>query len=205
MLRGASARRADIRGHGDDGFSVVEMIIAMLVFGIFSTAALSMTISMMHVTTRSIAIADTSMRARAVLGGVGRVLPAASTVNSPTRVGNDWYVEALFPPKLGAGSSTCTQWRLVASADQIQVRSWNTINAIPSVWKTLADHAVNDPTAQPPFTVLAPDAGFGSYRVTFDLYVTAAQGAKVHEQNEFALRNSSSVAAGTVCTEVGRP
>jgi prepilin-type N-terminal cleavage/methylation domain-containing protein len=190
----------------DDGFSLVELSVAMMVFGIFATAVATMTMSMMQVATRTRSIADASTKARAVLDQISRTLPSASQVNQPTQVGSDWYVEASFPPAAGAGTSSCAQWRLLAATDQLQVRTWNTVNPSASAWRTLADHVTNDPSTQRPFTVLAPDSGFSDYRVTIDIYLGTTDGGKAHNRTDFTLRNSGTVTLGTsVCTEVGRP
>lgn len=187
------------------GFSLVEMIISMIVLSILMVVMLTVTLSMSRAATHDRAIADTSAKTRKVLNRVGRTLPDASVVTTPgavgTGAGTRWYVEALVPAKPGSGSSTCLQWRV--SAGLFQTRSWPTVNPIPSGWTALTDRVVNTAT---PFTVLVPDAGFGSYRVLFDLYVASAQGATVHEQSQFTLRNSASISGGTaVCTEVPRP
>lgn len=213
MLRSRTADRTRSRTVGrvvrpgsDDGFSLVELSVAMMVLGVCAVAAAGMTLSMIKVATRTTAVADASTHLRGAFDEVGRALPSASQVNAPTLVGGDWYIEALFPPTSASVTSRCSQWRLAAATNQLQVRTWDTVNAVPSAWRLLAGGVVNDPTTQPPFTVIDPDVAFGSYRVSFRLRARAVDVGTVDQRVDFALRNSGvHTGVGPVCTQVGRP
>jgi prepilin-type N-terminal cleavage/methylation domain-containing protein len=141
----------------DSGFSLIELIVAMSIFGallvLFATTILNFTTA----TTRTVQTSDQGSEARDVFNLFDRQVRSASAINRPVEVGTNWYVEFrtdALPP------STCTQWVLRTATHTLATRSWITgvtPPATPSSWRTIATDVVNltgplSAGGQPPFT-----------------------------------------------------
>lgn len=115
---------------------------------------------------KSQGIADSTTEVRRAFDRMDRQMRYADAVNLPVPVGTSYYVE--FRTSADGdndGMPTCTQWRLDAATDELQVRTWETSGTGTSglaPWETVARHIVNDPAAadQRPFTFAAAGRTF---------------------------------------------
>src|SRR5205085_1351765 len=114
---------------------------------------------MASTTSRVYASTTATTDGRQVLDVLSRQLGFASAANLPVQVGQNWYLE-FESDAVNAGSDPqCTQWRYQNSTGLVQYRSWSTVTLLGSTWSTAARSIVNDPTTQPPFTLLPNDTG----------------------------------------------
>jgi prepilin-type N-terminal cleavage/methylation domain-containing protein len=201
-------RRLRQRRRDDAGFTLVEFVVASAILSTLLTVFLVSVQSMAGSATRVQAVADSATQARQALDRIGRQLAYASAVNTPVLVGQNWYLEYETDAVPNGGLPTCTQWRLVAASDQLQVRSWSQVDNTPSSWTIVARSVVNDPATQPPFAVYDTDSGYTLLRVGVDLRVQLRNAPVLQNQAQYTLRNSAdapSPSATTVCTTAGRP
>jgi hypothetical protein len=193
---------------GDAGHTVVEMVVSMAIFS-FVMVAFGLTTKVMAGSTgRVVASIDSAEQARLATDAFSRAVPYAAQVNTPTRVGNDWYVEIRTEAVKAGQDATCTQWRVVQSTALLQSRTWSTVTAVAGGWATVARNVVNDPTALPPFQTYGADTSFAAPRVALRLAVKRVQGGTVDTNAVYTLRTPAALQpSGTdvACTEVGRP
>lgn len=199
-----SGVRADSRGDG--GHTLVEMVTATFLIAVLLMAFGVAVRLMVTTTARTRSLADATTSSRAANQLLGRSLPYAARANTPTRVGDDWYLE-LWTDATVTGTPQCTQWRVRGAQDDLQRRTWSAGTTQASSWVTVARLVTNDPATRPPFTVYPADSGFALPRVVVDLVFLGSAGGGASAQGVFALRNAGAtdpVGTDVVCTEVGR-
>ncbi len=210
MSRARHHQPAPSRGDRRDeaGFTLVEFIVAS---GILTVLLAVFAVSIQHMASSAIrvqSVADSSTQARQAVDRLSRQLSYASAVNTPVRVGDDWYLEFQTDAAPDGGDATCTQWRLLGASDELQMRQWSLVTAVPTAWSTIAQPVVNDPTTQQPFTVFDVDTAFTLLRVGIDVRIQNRTGPVLQNQGQYTVRNSAdapSPSPTAVCTQVGRP
>jgi hypothetical protein len=194
----------------DSGISLIEVLAAMGAFAVvlmvFVSAVRVMTSSMTRVS--SVTVSATQSRAAADV--LGRQLGYASAANLPvySAMTASWYFEFESDAVRAGADSSCTQWRYQTGSQLLQYRTWSLVALAPTGWTTVARAVVNDPTTQPPFTLLTSDAGFSVMRVVVNLQLRSAIGVLVQSQGQYTMRNSLDApvaTTSTVCTQLGRP
>ena len=196
------------RGRDDAGYTLIELAAAMGVFTIVLAVFINTLRIMASTTSRVYATTTAAADGRQALDVLSRQLGFASAANLPVRSGQNWYLEFESDAVKAGSDPLCTQWRYQNSTGRLQYRTWSTVTLTGSSWTTTARSMANDPTTQPPFTVLASDAGFKVMRVSADLRLSTSVGAIMQSQGQFTLRNSIDApvpTASTVCTQLGRP
>jgi hypothetical protein len=198
-----------LQGRRDDGgYTLIELAAAMGVFTIVLAVFINTLRVMASTTSRVYASTTAATDGRQALDVLSRQLGFASAANLPVRSGQNWYLEFESDAVKAGNDSLCTQWRYQNSTGLLQYRTWSTVTLTASAWSTTARSMVNDPTTQPPFTLLASDAGFRVMRVAVGLRLTTSVGTIMQSQGQFTLRNSLDApvpTTTTVCTQLGRP
>lgn len=207
-LRAALLRR---ERDADAGFTLVELLAAMTLFGlflaIFATAVTGMFTNLRKQQGRAADLDDV----RAVLQQLDRQVRYANAVSLPgDGTDGNAYVEwrtSVAVPLPALPQQTCTQLRLNRTTNQLQLRTWvvpasPTTPATPSAWLTRA-WQVYDPATGTPFVPVlnAPDQQLS---VAF----TSRRGnppTSTAAQVTLTARNtSSSDSSPATCTEVPR-
>jgi len=134
----------------DAGYSLIEVMMAMVCTGILMTLVTSAVIQIYH----SVNSVDAGSAAQAQIdttfSRLDKEIRYARAISSPGAVGGDPYVEYL----LSADSvDTCVELRMRASTGELQRRQWpkNQAPLVPTGWQTLASSV----TSATPFTVTA--------------------------------------------------
>lgn len=217
----ASTGRTRVARHrattGDDGFTLVEFIVAMGIFAgllaIFATAVSSFA----STTVRINRTADQSAHARTAFNLLDKQVRAATAINPPgaNTANVNWYVEfqqvALLP-------NTCTQWVLRTDTHTLAMRTWvsgPTTAQTPTPWRTIATDVVNYSTPSTtatnvaPFTFTAATAGLEKQQLSVNLlFRQSLTGPVTTIGSTYVARNSSStsvtnpVGSALTCTLV---
>ena len=157
-------RVRDRRATGDEGFSLIELIVAMGIFTTVIAVFMSGIMVMFRDTNRTQAAAANTDNLRSVFVAMDKQVRYADGMNVPGAVGARWFVE-FRTPQDGGLPSTCYQWRYDTSAGTLAWRSWTATAAVPAAssgWRQVAaglatgDEALKKPdgTAVKPFTML---------------------------------------------------
>lgn len=144
-------RRAGDHDHADAGFTVVELLVAMIIFGSILGVAGGAVLSVTRATVSAARTSTQLDQARAITNLLERQVRSASAINRPATSGSNVYLE--FEQDV-AGQQACVQWVLRRSTGTLAMRIWATGengNHTPSQWRTFATNVVNTP-AQEPFT-----------------------------------------------------
>jgi prepilin-type N-terminal cleavage/methylation domain-containing protein len=182
---------------GDEGFTLIEMIVAMSIFSVILAIFASAITDWTKDVVRTSRVSDQTSTGRIVFNLLDKQVPSALAVNRPVLVGADWYVEMETD---ATTPNTCTQWRMGTVSHLLQWRTWptntGTVAATPA-WRTVDQYAVlsKDPTTGltiPPFVLDVPDGTYATQRLTVNVSEKRSTGPVTQTRATFAVRNSSS-------------
>ncbi len=191
-------------GHRDAGFTLVELLVAMGLFAVLLTVMMGAIGAMTTDLRKTNGVSEAADQARRAFDRLDKQVRYADAISTPGKVGSDWYVEFLTTDT--QGQHVCRQWRVEASTDRLQQRSWTpgtTPSSTPS-WATVAVGVVNDPVALPPF-VAEPTAADSDQQLSIDLLVErgARPAGRAETKTTFSARNTD-LTVTNFCKEVTR-
>jgi prepilin-type N-terminal cleavage/methylation domain-containing protein len=191
-----TGRPATARGEErDDGFSLVELIVAMGIFTIFIVLFLSAVIGLSRGTSQVKLTAESSSSALIVFQNFDRQVRYADAINFPGDGTGGRYIEFRTPAASSpTGVALCTQWRFVAADGLLETRQWNDVpSSVKSPWAAKITTAIATVGADYPFE-MKPVTGTGASKqqlvLTIDAGDEALQGGASIE-TVFVARNSS--------------
>jgi prepilin-type N-terminal cleavage/methylation domain-containing protein len=186
--------------HGDSGMTLMETLVAMLIFTIILTIFMATVVTMTRTTTRAQALAATSFQLDKALLRLDKEVRFASALDQPgsatettPAAGQDWYFEMLT----GSEQTTCIAWRWHETAaqsrepatvspyvGQLQTRTWTTSATVAPSWVTVATNIMVPASPAAPFTFTYPgetapatvSAGQQSQALDVNLYALAGPG-----------------------------
>lgn len=218
-----SARARLVSPAGDDGTSLVELIIAMMVMSVFLLmlgAGVQTLVGVLTAQRGTMTAQDATGSAFLLLD---KQIRYADRVTGPGTVGGDQWVEWRVPdPRLPVTATTsayrCYQWRASPAAGTLSYRSWVVPAGgapVPAPdWVRVADHlTITQPVfttgtglAAAPFALPVLSGTYGTSRaqvgVLLDLRTTAPDAHSTFS-TVFTALNSSATPA-TDCSEVAR-
>ncbi len=180
---------------GDAGFTLIEMLIALVIFSIFITLALA---AVLRLTTATVDAQGRTVSASETLNAfqlIDRQVRYASAVNYPGKSATGAsYVE--FLTLAGASryeNDTCTQWRYLPADGLLQTRDWRAGTTPGSTWATKVTEVKGTATATYPFKLLpATVGGFAQQRLVLDLSAGGPDDAsRTVISTNYVARNSS--------------
>ncbi len=150
----------------DSGTTLTELIVGMMVMGIFMTIFTGAVVSMANTATKVEAITSSASQVNNAFLGLDKLVRYSTAVGTPgTGSGGDWYVEL---ESVSYGSPVevrqCTQLWVDTSGRRLRARTWIPPTAPAtdyqlSAWSTLANNVTNGSasatSSDAPFTVPA--------------------------------------------------
>jgi prepilin-type N-terminal cleavage/methylation domain-containing protein len=206
-------RLHDLRRRHDDerGTTLVEMIVVMVVFGIFIGLFTAATTSMFGQLRRQQGTTDNLDATRKVISLLDKQVRYSNAIITPGN-GTDGnrYVE--WRTGNTGQQQTCTQWRFVVATNQLQYRTWQPpLSGVGSVsatnWSTQAT-GIGRITGVQIFSITPTSANANRQALTVSFIATHGKPAKsTNSQVTLTGLNttSSSAPTGAICAEVGRP
>jgi prepilin-type N-terminal cleavage/methylation domain-containing protein len=192
------------------GFTLIELMVAMMVFSIFLAIVITSIVALTQGANRIKVAAVSANQELAVFQLLDRQVRYSDGINAQG-VGSpsgDLYFEFRTPADSAPGNvTTCTQWRYDPNAETIASRSWPDGNyANHSVWNVQLNNVANDGGPNYPFQFVPPTGSGSSLEeltVTFDAGNTTIKGDKI--SSTFVARNSlaSATNAASVCAAAG--
>ncbi len=128
------------RRHGEDGYTLTELLVSMGVFALLLGLVAAATTGMVHDLTRQTGRTDNLDSTRKVFQILDKQVRYANAIKTPgTGTDGNYYVE--FRLGNAKQQQTCYQWRWNVAANSLQYRTWlppATPSPAPS-WTTVGD------------------------------------------------------------------
>lgn len=193
------------RTERESGFTLVEMLIAMVILSVVLAMSFTVIVTLWRDTADVSARGEAVQQAKLAVEQIDRQVRSGNVVYAPAKEATPYFQLRIYTQANGV--EKCVQWRV--NGTQLQMRSWQSnwaAGGSVSGWGTVARDIVN--TQLNPVThafdlapgngtspAPSPDATTGRYPgsnlVSVDLFVQAAgQGAPVQVQDQFYGRNS---------------
>ncbi len=188
----------------DRGYTLIELMMAMVCMSILLTLVTSAIIQIYHSVNSVDSMSTAQTQVDTTFVRLDKELRYARGISTPGTVNGDAYVEYL----LSADSvDTCVELRLHTATGELQRRQWtkNVTPLTPTGWQTLASTV----TATTPFTVTAADNSlpttFRYQRLTLDVTSAAGTGvvgaARRQTTVTFTALNTTVTDNSATCTE----
>lgn len=198
-----------LRPAGDQGLTLVELLVAMFVFSLFMGLVTSEVVRESKTTIRTQSVNDAVFQLDRIFFKLDHQVRYADAINPPGQSSGDWYVE--FETS-ASGSTFCDQWRLDVASSRVQTRSWTvtTGTITPPAWISVATGITTD-GSNAPFTFTAANSTYAHQRLSIDLrgqdsaVVAVPSLLKVaFDATNTTTSTSTNTAGNSVCTQVPR-
>jgi prepilin-type N-terminal cleavage/methylation domain-containing protein len=123
----------------ESGFTLVEMMIAALIFGIFVSILIVSIVGISRASTRAQVVARSTSSLLAVFQDFDHQIRYADSVNFPGNGASGMrYIEYRIPSSSSAtGITLCGQWRYNSTTGVLEYRQWQDVTgATASTWAT---------------------------------------------------------------------
>ncbi|WP_158268778.1 PulJ/GspJ family protein [Salinibacterium hongtaonis] len=180
-----------------EGFTLIEMVVAVGIFAIFTTMFITAVVGLTRGTTRAQHTAEAASAVLTVFQNMDRQVRYADAINHPaTGSSGARYVEFRLPAASAAtGITTCVQWRFRPTEGIMESRQWTDgPTSVPSAWSTKITTALFSSSTGYPFQMVPALGGGGTAKQQLILTIDAgaedgAGGAEM--ATTFVARNSS--------------
>jgi hypothetical protein len=138
------------RPAGDEGTSLMELIIGMAIMAIFMSMFTGAIVLMTSTANKVEAVTSSAGQVNQAFLRMDKLVRYASMISAPARSTvaggtGDWYVELSIPNS--AGAAICTQLRDDLTTQQLQQRTWNVtsdqVASAASAWQPIASSITN--------------------------------------------------------------
>jgi prepilin-type N-terminal cleavage/methylation domain-containing protein len=193
------ADRAARRTMSDDsGFSLVELLVAMVIFGVFITVLIASVSTISRASARAQVVARTSSSVLAVFQDFDHQVRYADAINFPgAGASGAYYIEYRIPAASNLSNvTTCAQWRYTPSTGKLDFRQWQDIASPGSpTFVTKLSNIKGVATATYPFQMIPASLSASANQqllLTIDAgSASFTQGAKI--STRYLARNSSTL------------
>jgi len=209
-----SRTRLPRRFSRDDGTTMIELVVGMVLMSIFLAMFTGAIVMMNSAMNKSQAVNVTASELNGAFRSLDTLVRGAAAVSIPGVANSgDWYVEL---STTSSGLQTCTQLRVHIPAEQLQQRTWEVRGAVAtklSPWAPISSgisngRAVSGPTSQP-FYLIPVRANTVFQQLSFNLASQSGSGtAQSISTSSFsvaALNSSAALNNSGTCQEQGRP
>lgn len=185
-------------GHGDEaGFSLVELMVAMVIFTIFVAVILTSIVAISRSAVRTQLVGESTNSTLVVFGSLDRQVRYSDSINYPgVGPSGNRYVEFRVPAASTAGGllAICYQWRFSVVNSRLESRQWTESDpTTATAWSPKLSNVADDGDPTHPFQL---DAANISDKPRQKLLITLnpgtdAQTAGAGMSTTFIARNSS--------------
>jgi len=191
----------------DDGFSLIELIVAMGIFLVFVSLFLGAVVGLARGTTKAQVTAEATTGVLLVFQSIDRQVRYADGINFPGTSNGKTYIEFRTPAASAPSKvTTCTQWRYDPAKAVIESRSWSE-NPVSVATPWAVKLATVAPSSTPgyPFAMV-PAGAAGSTKQQFVLTVKAGSesAAGVTDMSSsFFAKNTNTGSPGNAANAAG--
>ncbi|MGH8963147.1 MAG: hypothetical protein ACRDWT_18480 [Jatrophihabitantaceae bacterium] len=199
---------------GDEGTSLMELIVGMSLMAIFMAMFTGAIVLMTSSANKVEAVTVSSGQVNEAFLRLDKLVRYASAISAPAQSTGgsstgDWYVE-MSVPNVG-GVFTCVQLRVDTTSQQLQQRTWTVTSDNPpvvsaaSTFVPLASQITNQPTDTPFVLGTDPKSLFQQLQITVLSAVSSPATASSKTSVTFTALNSTLNPPASICQQWGRP
>lgn len=186
---------------GDDGMTLVEILISMMIFSLALAMVYTVLISVQKQTKDQTSRADSVGNARLALMQIDRQVRSGNVLYNPASESLPLSMRVYTQAN---GVQRCVQWQVYDR--KLRTRSWSTTwqtDGLVSDWAIVAHDVVNT-TATPPFALQGGTTAYGSRLVDITLLVKSptAGGQPINVTSSLSGRNTAYGYDPGVCSPV---
>ncbi|GIJ50895.1 hypothetical protein Val02_77810 [Virgisporangium aliadipatigenens] len=187
---------------GDDGFTLAEVLVSMVLMAVVMSVFMTGVLQMFRTANGTINAATAQGEINRMYLRLDRSIRyAASISNTYTALsdGNNIYLQYLVT---NADPDVCNQLRLNVTDGVLQYRSWvsGQVISLTTGWQTLASNVVYGPTSPSPFT-RSTSGDFQRLRLLIETRVPNTQVTAVTDVTFTAMNSSAKTLSDTVCIQ----
>ncbi len=153
-----------IRARRDDGFTIVEMLVVMVVMTVILAAAYNVLLVILKNTKAVNDRADASMQVRHALAQIERQVVSGNVLYDPATEPLPMSMRVYTQAN---GLQRCVQWQVTGG--ELRTRAWAPGDSTASPWTVVARHIVNT-SSQQPFVLQGGSTAYGSRLVDVRLF-----------------------------------
>lgn len=190
-------RLAIDRSTDQHGFTLIEMVVAVGIFAVFTVLFITAVVGLTRGTTKAKSTAEASSAVLTVFQNMDRQVRYADAINFPADGANGArYIEFRLPASSAVtGVTTCVQWRFRPDKGIMETRQWTDgPSSIPSAWSTKITTAIFSSASGYPFQMVPAIGGDGTAKQQLILSINAGSvdgGGVAEMSTTFVARNSS--------------
>lgn len=195
------------RRSADDGFTLVEMLVVMVIMPILAVVIWQTLITVMQSQSRLNARVDSVDQARLAAQEIDRQVRSGNVLYDPSQESLPMSMRIYTQAN---GAQKCVQWQVDTTNHLLRSRSWDPgwwqgVGTVSS-WYTVARDIVNT-TAQQPFSLQGPSSSYGSRLMEVDLFVqeSSKAGTPVEVTTQIDGRNTQYGYTPDSCSPVPAP
>jgi prepilin-type N-terminal cleavage/methylation domain-containing protein len=179
---------------GESGYTVIELMVALLIFSIFLAIVTTSILALTRSASRTQVAAVSTNQELAVFARFDHAIRYADAINGQgTGASGDSYIEFRTPSDSTPSNQTmCTQWRYDPTAGTIASRQWQDGSfSSATSWDVQIKNVANDGGANYPFKYQAPNPPaqkLGEMVLTIDAGNAVVKGAAI--SSTYVARNS---------------
>lgn len=186
---------------GDDGMTLVEILISMMIFSLALAMVYTVLITVQKQTKDQTSRADSVGNARLALMQIDRQVRSGNVLYNPASESLPLSMRVYTQAN---GVQRCVQWQVYDR--KLRTRSWSTTwqtDGLVSDWAIVAHDVVNT-TATPPFALQGGTTAYGSRLVDITLLVKSptAGGQPINVTSSLSGRNTAYGYDPGVCSPV---
>jgi type II secretory pathway pseudopilin PulG len=198
----------------DDGTSLIELMVGMMLMAIFMGMFTGAVVMMNNAMNKSQAVNLTASQLNVAFLNLDNTVRYAAFISTPgVGTSGDWYVELRVTD---TGAEVCTQLRVDIASQQLQRRTWTVVNAVastPGAWAPISSGisnggAVSGASTQP-FYLLPALANTVFQQLTINLISPSGSGSSLtNSTSSFtftALNSIIPAPTAPICQQQGRP
>lgn len=217
LLRGLARVHRRVRGEtGDEGATMIEMFVAMIIMTICGSIFVGAVVSLNKTANQAQAVTNSAQENNKAYQALDKTVRYAAAISEPgmstgTEATGNWYVEMRDTT---TGAEVCTQLTIDKSTQLLKRRTWEAADLETlSDWIPLASSVTNGSaaagSATQPFVLETPSPTAEHQRLTITLVSKAGPvSAPVSSRSSFGLSALNSTVpppTGDICQGAGRP
>lgn len=187
----------------DDGISLVELLVIMVLMGVVGAIALSAVITIFRTETLVLNRTEAQNQVQLAVDQISASARNSAWLDTPQQIGNSWVLVGFEQPT-GTGAARCQQWQYRTDTGALRYRTWpaGTPGQV-TPWRNVASNLATGTLNPAPFVVSSSAPASNADQLAVTISAPTTEGAPVTVRTMVYARNVANypnpASAATVC------